>query len=136
MGTQISTLKTQDVRDKIYTIRGMSVMLDSDLAELYQVETRTLNQAVKRNSDRFPDGFMFHLILEEYDFLRSQFVILEDLGKGKHSKYLPYAFTEQGVAMLSGILKSKVAVATSIHIIQAFVQMRKFMQIMPSLFSE
>lgn len=102
----------------------MQVMLDRDLADLYQVETRTLNQAVKRNIDRFPDGFMFQMTSQEMEDWMSQIVISnkEKMGIRKN----PYAFTEQGVAMLSGVLKSKVAVATSIHIIQAFVQMRKF----------
>lgn len=126
MGTQISISKKHNIRDKIYMIRGFQVMLDRDLAELYQVETRTLNQAVKRNIDRFPADFMFQLTTEEYNSLKSQFVILENLGKGQHSKYLPSVFTEQGVAMLAGVLKSKVAITTSIQIIQAFVQMRKF----------
>ena len=126
MSTQISMSNKQGLRDKIYTIRGKQVMLDRDLAELYQVETRTLNQMVKRNKDRFPPDFIFQLSDEEYENLRSQIVILKTLSRGQHRKYLPYVFTEQGVAMLSGVLKSKIAVAASIQIIQAFVQMRKF----------
>lgn len=81
-------------------------MLDFDLALLYDIETKVLNQSVKRHNKRFPADFMFQLSSEEYDSLRSQFVTLNDGGRGKHKKYLPYAFTEQGVAMLSGILNS------------------------------
>lgn len=139
------------IKTKIYTIRGFQVMLDSDLAELYDVETKNLNRAVNRNSDRFPQNFMFQLTEEEYqslrsqivtsssssslrfqigtlddeDSLKSQFVTLEN-GRGKHRKYLPYVFTEQGVAMLSAVLRSQTAVQMSIHIINAFVEMRKF----------
>lgn len=102
-------------------------MLDSDLAALYQVETRALNQAVKRNRDRFPADFMFQLNREEVEFLRSQIVILET-GSGKHTKYLPFAFTEQGVAMLSSILKSTRAVHVNIEIMRAFVRVREMIQ--------
>ncbi len=113
-----------NIENKIYTIRGLQVMLDSDLAMMYQVEPRVLNQAVKRNSERFPENFCFQLTDAEWQTLRSQFVTLEG-GKGKHRKYLPYAFTEQGVSMLSAVLKSDVAVKVSIQIMQAFVTMRK-----------
>jgi len=100
-------------------------MLDSDLAKLYGVETKVFNQAVKRNIDRFPENFRFKLIDEEYQNLRSHNVTLKN-ARGKHRKYLPYVFTEQGVAMLSAVLKSKTAIQTSIYIINTFVQMRKF----------
>ena len=129
------------IKNKIFTIRGLSVMLDRDLAELYEVETKVFNQAVKRNSERFPENFRFQLTDEEYqnlrsqivtsssdDSLRSQIVTLNlNLGskRGKHTKYLPYVFTEQGVSMLSAILKSKVAIDVSIKIINSFVNMRK-----------
>jgi phage regulator Rha-like protein len=99
--------------------------LDSDLAELYGVETRVLKQTVRRNRDRFPDDFIFKLTPDEWKTLRSQTVILK---RGKHSKYPPYAFTEQGVAMLSSVLKSKRAIQVNIAIMRAFVQMRKFFQ--------
>lgn len=125
------------IKEKIFTIRGLQVMLDSDLAELYEVKTKQLNRAVKRNIERFPEKFMFQLTQEEYDSLRfqngtlenkenlrSQIVTLEN-GRGKHKKYLPYVFTEQGVAMLSGVLRSKVAIKVSIQIMSAFVAMRK-----------
>lgn len=113
------------INEKIYFIRGMYVMLDHDLAELYKVETRALNQAVKRNEERFPETFRFQLTIDEYKSLRSQIVILETSSKGQHRKYMPYVFTEQGVAMLSAVLKSKTAIEVSINIMQAFVNMRK-----------
>ncbi len=112
-----------DVRTLIHTIRGLRVMLDADLAALYGVETKALNQAVRRNIERFPDDFMFELTRGEYQSLRSQIVTL-DTGRGKHSKYLPLAFTEQGVAMLSSVLRSKRAIEVNIAIMRAFVQMR------------
>ena len=121
---EITTKNT--INEKIYLIRGVYVIFDHDLAELYKVETRTLNQAVKRNEERFPETFRFQLTMDEYKSLRSQFVILESTSKGQHRKYMPYVFTEQGVAMLSAVLKSKIAIAVSINIMQAFVQMRKF----------
>ena len=114
------------IENKIHSIRGMQVMLDSDLALMYQVEPRILNQSVKRNSERFPENFCFQLTVEEWQTLRSQFVTLEG-GKGKHRKYLPYVFTEQGVSMLSAVLRSDIAIKVSIQIMQAFVAMRKTM---------
>jgi hypothetical protein len=117
-------ISIKKIENKIFTIRGVQVMLDSDLAEMYNVEPRVLNQAVKRNSERFPENFCFQLIDTEWHSLRSQFVTLET-GKGKHRKYLPYVFTEQGVSMLSAVLRSDIAVKVSIQIIQAFVAMRK-----------
>jgi len=101
-------------------------MLDEDLAVLYGVETRRLNEQVKRNIERFPVVFMFQLTRDEYENLMSQNAILKG-GRGKHRKYLPYVFTEQGVAMLSAVLKSKTAIQVSIQIINAFVGMRKFL---------
>lgn len=112
------------VESLIRVIRGQQVMLDRDLAELYGVETKVLNQAVKRNLGRFPDDFRFQLTKEECS--RSQFVTLNE-GRGSNIKYLPYAFTEQGVAMLSGVLKSPTAVEANIRIMRAFVSMRHFM---------
>lgn len=103
------------IQKKIYELRGHKVMLDSDLAELYGVETKVLNQAVRRNRKRFPEDFMFVLNYKEFVGLRSQFVTLET-GRGKHSKYLPYAFTEQGVTMLSAILNSQKAIDVNISI--------------------
>ena len=112
----------QGIQSRIFTIRGRQVMLDRDLAELYQVETKVLNQAVKRNIKRFPENFRFQLTKEELENLRSQFVTFKE---NLNTKYLPYAFTEQGVSMLSAVLKSDVAIEVSIKIIEAFVAMRR-----------
>lgn len=110
------------IQNIIYEIRGYKVMLDSDLATLYEVETRTLNQAVKRNIDRFPNDFMFQLTKDEFKNLKSQIVTSSWGGARK----LPYAFTEQGVAMLSGVLKSKKAIEANIQIMRTFVKMRQW----------
>ncbi len=99
-------------------------MLDHDLAELYQTETKVLKQSVRRNLDRFPTDFMFELRKEEYDSLRSQFVTLKN--RGQHSKYLPFAFTEQGVTMLSSVLRSPKAIAANIAIMRTFVFIRQY----------
>ncbi|KAE9533390.1 DNA-binding protein [Ursidibacter arcticus] len=113
------------IETRIFTIRDVQVMLDVHLAELYQVETKVFNQAVKRNLERFPEAFRFQLTKSEWEILRSQFVTSnEDLEKGKYRRYMPYAFTEQGIAMLSAVLRSDVAVQVSIKIMQTFVQMR------------
>lgn len=110
------------IENKIFLIRGQKVMIDRDLAELYNVKTFNLNKAVKRNISRFPLDFMFQLTKDEYKALRFQIGILE---KGKHSKFLPFGFTEQGVAMLSSILKSERAVQVNIAIMRAFVKLRQ-----------
>jgi len=112
----------EKIYEKIYLIRGARVMLDRDLAALYGVENRVLKQAVRRNIDRFPFDFMFELSKEEYQSLRSQNVILK---RGQHSKYLPFVFTEQGVAMISSVLKSDRAVHVNIQIMRAFIKMRQ-----------
>jgi phage regulator Rha-like protein len=109
---------------KILVVREQKVMLDSDLAELYEIETKTLKRAVKRNIDRFPFDFMFELSKEEYDSLRYHFGTLK---KGEHSKYLPCVFTEQGVAMLSSVLRNKKAVQVNIAIMRTFVELRTFL---------
>jgi aromatic ring-opening dioxygenase LigB subunit len=119
-------LAVKQVGQKIYFIRGHGVMLDSDLADLYQVELRALNQAVRRNLVRFPEDFMFQLSEAEYESLRSQIVIIKS-SRGQHRKYLPLVFTEQGVAMLSGVLHSKCAVHVNIAIMRAFVKLRKML---------
>ena len=111
----------QTIQSKIYEIRGQRVMLDRDLAELYQVETRVLNQAVKRNIERFPEDFMFQLSSEEWQILKSQFVISSWGGVRK----LPYVFTEQGVAMLSSVLRSATAIQVNINIMRAFIAVRQ-----------
>ena len=124
------------IESKIYTIRGLHVMLDEDLAVLYGVDTKVFNQAVKRNSERFPEKFRFKLSEIEYENLRSQFVTLSlDKGWGTHRKYLPYVFTEQGVSMLSAVLRSQTAIEVSIKIIDTFVNMRKFISQNASLFT-
>ena len=139
-------IDNQTIQDKIYTIRGVQIMLDEDLAVLYGVETKNLNKAVNRNMDRFPEKFRFQLTQEEYDnlkfqigtsslnaSLRSQFVTLEKQHGGR--RYLPYVFTEQGVSMLSAVLRSKTAIEVSIKIIDSFVNMRKFLSQNASLFT-
>ena len=112
------------IQQKIYEIRGQKVMLDFDLATLYDVPTKALNQALKRNIERFPEDFMFQLTREEYNSLRSQIVTLD--GRGKYAKYNPYAFTEHGVTMLASILKSEKAVQMNIVIVRAFIALRQF----------
>ena len=119
----ISVLPDETVMNKIYVIRGQKVMLDKDLAELYQVETRRLNELVKRNIDRFPYDFMFQLKKEEFQNLMSQNATSSWGGVRK----LPYAFTEQGVAMLSGILNSPIAIQVNIQIIRIFTKMRELL---------
>jgi len=118
----VPAVSEETIVEKIYIIRGRKIMLDRDLAEMYGVEVRVLNQAVKRNSIRFPEDFMFQLTKEEDDSLRSQFVILK---RGKHSKYFPFAFTEQGVAMLSSVLNSETAIQVNIQIIRLFTKMKQ-----------
>lgn len=137
-------LREENIASIIYFIRGEKVMLDMDLAALYGVETKKMKQTVRRNMKRFPADFMFELTREEYNSLRSQIVTLENLdninlttqiatsdenksNRGKFSKYVPFAFTEQGVAMLSGILNSERAISVNIAIMRTFVQMRKLM---------
>ena len=114
-----------DIQSKIYTIRNQQVMLDSDLALMYQVETKRLNERVKRNLARFPESFCFQLSKDEYDNLRSQFATSSEEYGGR--RYLPYVFTEQGIAMLSAVLNSETAISVSIKIMNAFVEMRRFM---------
>ena len=120
-------MELQPIQSKIYEIRGQRVMLDFDLAELYQVETRTLKQAVRRNIERFPSDFMFEITESEYNYLKnsmtSQIVISNERG-GR--RYMPFAFTEQGVAMLSSVLRSETAIQVNIAIMRAFVAMRNY----------
>jgi phage regulator Rha-like protein len=121
-------LPIEVIERKILLIRGKKVMLDSDLAELYGVETFNLNKAVKRNIDRFPEDFMFQLTKEEADSLRFQIGMSKTKGRGGR-RYLPYAFTEQGVAMLSSVLNSERAVHVNIAIMRAFVKLREILSI-------
>jgi hypothetical protein len=126
------TISTMEIRNLIYSIRGKQVMLDSDLASLYQVETKNLNKAVKRNIDRFPASFCFQLTEEEVENLRFQ-IGTSSLSYGGR-RYLPYVFTEQGVAMASAILRSDIAVKVSVEIMEAFVEMRRMLISNASLF--
>ncbi len=123
MKSKALKLKEEAITEKIFFIRGEKVLLDMDLALLYGIETKALKRAVRRNPERFPADFMIQLNREEYKLLRSQFGTLE--GKGKYSKYLPYSFTDQGVAMLSSVLNSQRAIEINISIMRAFVNMRK-----------
>lgn len=143
MGKGNSIVPVENIQSMIFTVRGVQVMLDSDLARIYGVEIKRLTEQVKRNIDRFPENFRFQLTKDEYEDLRSQAVTLEsdsislrsqiatlevERGRGQHRKYLPYVFTEQGVSMLSAVLRSETAVKVSITIINAFVEMRRFIQ--------
>jgi phage regulator Rha-like protein len=126
----------KSIQNRIYEIREERIMLDFDIAELYEIVSKVLNQAVKRNIRRFPSDFMFQLSSAEWSLMRSQFAgasaefslrsqIVTLNGRGRHSKYLPYAFTEQGIAMLSGILNSEKAIQMNIAIMRAFVEARR-----------
>lgn len=118
-------LQPTSAEKRIFTLRGVEVILDKDLAELYHVETKRLNEQVRRNSERFPPEFMFQLTKEEWDSLRSQNATKN--GRGQHTKYAPYAFTEHGVIMLAALLKSDVATKASVVVVKAFVTMRRFL---------
>ena len=122
-------MELQVIQRKIYEIRGQKVMLDFDLAEIYQVETRVLNQSVKRNIQRFPEDFMFQLTSQEWTDMSSQFVMTSRLKRPKTAR--PLAFTEHGVVMLSSVLKSEIAVQTSVLIVRAFVAIRQLMSNSP-----
>ena len=126
------------IKKLIYTIRGKQVMLDSDVARLYSYETKKVNQALKRNIERFPERFCFQLTEKELETRWSQIVTTSKLEDNKYrsKKYLPYVFTEQGIAMLSGILKSEVAIQVSIKIMDAFAEMRKFININKNLYEK
>jgi len=126
MSERTALVPVDKIEGTILLVRGQRVLLDEDLAELYGVETKVLNQAVRRNADRFPEDFMFQLTGEEWESLRSQFVTSKS-GRGQHRKYWPYAFTEQGVAMLSSVLRSPRAVQVNIEIMRAFVRIRQFL---------
>ena len=126
-----SQVSNQEIKNLIYTIRGKQVMIDSDVAMLYQYETKNINKAVKRNIERFPEDFCFQLTESELQILRFQFGTSNQSEKINYEtrggrRYLPYVFTEQGIAMLAGVLKNKIAVKVSINIIKSFIEMRKF----------
>jgi hypothetical protein len=122
MAEALTFIPSERLVRSILLIRGEKVMLDYDLADLYEVEVKQIKRQVRRNIDRFPKDFMFELSKQEYDSLRRQFGTLK---RGEHSKYLPYAFTEQGVAMLSTVLRSRRAVRVNIEIMRAFVRLRE-----------
>jgi hypothetical protein len=124
--TRAALVPVEHIALSILVLRGHKVLLDAELAELYGVATKVLLQAVKRNRERFPEDFMIQLTAEEWAALRSQFVTLKP-GRGQHRKYLPYAFTEQGVTMLSSVLRSDRAIAVNIQIMRAFVRMRELL---------
>ncbi len=117
-------IELTEIQNMIYVIRGQKVMLDSDLAKLYRVETKVLNQSVRRNLRRFPEDFMFRLTIEEHEILRSQFVTSSSDHGGR--RYQPLVFTENGVAMLSSILKSEIAIDVNIAIMRVFTKLRSF----------
>lgn len=128
-------ISNEDIKNLIYTIRGKQVMLDSDVARLYHYETKNINKAVKRNIERFPEDFCFQLTEEEFQTLRFQFGTSkqnEEFRGGR--RYLPYVFTEQGIAMLAGVLKNDIAVKVSINIIKSFIEMRKILAVNGQLF--
>lgn len=117
---------TETIAERIFIVRGQKVILDADLAALYEVPTKQFNQAVKRNLAKFPADFMFALTAAEWEALRSQFVTLNN-GRGQHRKYLPYVFTEHGAIMAATLLNSPRAVEVSVYVVRAFVQLREFL---------
>lgn len=123
-----TTVTHQTIADEIIFVRGQKVILDSDLAALYDVEVKRLNEQVRRNTERFPQDFMFQLTALEYEALRSQFATL-DTGRGRHRKYLPYAFTEHGAIMAATLLNSPRAVEMSIYVVRTFVRMRELVSV-------
>lgn len=127
-------LDVETIKNLIYTVRGKQIMLDSDVADIYHCETKYVNRVVKRNIERFPEEFCFQLNENEFEALRCQFVTLNEKGRGQHRKYLPYVFTEQGIAMLSALLKSDVAVKVSVNIMKAFIEMRRFLMLNGQVF--
>lgn len=130
------TYEVENIRNLIYTIRGKQVMIDSDVAMLFQYATKDLNRNVKNNIERFPPNYCFQITNEEYKFLRCKNFTLNESGRGRHRKYLPYVFTEHGIAMLAGMLKSEVAVNMSIKIVNTFIEMRKFISLNGQVLNE
>jgi len=121
----MDVIKVEDIENKIIIIRNKKVILDSDVAEIYGVETKRINEAVKNNPERFPDGYIFEIGKNELDSLRSKISTLKNDGRGQHTKYLPKAFTEKGLYMLATILKSKIATQTTIAIIETFAKVKE-----------
>ena len=130
--TELISLDANDIKRRIFTIRGKQVMLDSDLAELYQVETKNLNKASNRNVERFPEDFRFKLTKEEFENLRFQTGTSSESYGGR--RYMPYVYTEQGISMLASVLRSKIAIQVSINIMRTFIEMRHFIANNAALF--
>ena len=126
MTAKKTVIPLEHIESRILLIRGQKVILDADLALLYGVSTKRLNEQVRRNIDRFPPDFLFQLNAKEHDFLRSQFATLKR-GRGQHRKYLPYVFTEHGAIMAAAVLDSERAVQVSIYVVRAFVQLREML---------
>ena len=122
-----NTISNEEIKNLIYTIRGKQVMLDSDVAKLFNYATKDLNRNVRNNIERFPEYYCFRLTEDEYKSLRCKNFTLNKNGRGEHRKYLPYVFTEYGITMLAGLLKSEIAVNISIKIVNTFIEMRKFL---------
>lgn len=125
MENEIQIINNEGIKNLIYTVRGKQVMLDSDVAMLFEYETKDLNRNVKNNIERFPEYYCFQLTEEEYKVLRCKNFTLNKKGRGQHRKYLPYVFTEYGITMLAGLLKSEVAINMSIRIVNTFIEIRK-----------
>ena len=136
MENELLNIENKNIKNLIYTIRGKQVMIDSDVAMLYHYETKNINKAMKRNIERFPEDFCFRLTKEELDtmWFQNGTTYKSESVKYRSEKYLPYAYTEQGIAMLAGILKSEIAVNVSINIIKAFIEMRKFISLNGQVF--
>ena len=136
MPNELNVVSDEDIKNLIYTIRGKQVMLDSDVAMLYQYETKSINKAMKRNIERFPKDFCFQLSKDELSKMWFQNGTTLDTRNIKYrsEKYLPYVYTEQGISMLAGILKNDIAIKVSINIMRAFVEMRKFISSNSQLF--
>ena len=136
MENEMPIVNQEEIKNLIYTVRGKQVMLDSDVANLYHYKTKVLNLTVRRNIERFPEEFCFQITEDELESLRFQFETSNKNNMRGGRRYLPYVFTEQGIAMLSGVLKSEVAIKVSIHIIKAFIEMRKFISLNGQVFQE
>jgi prophage antirepressor-like protein len=126
-------IKFEEVEKRVLTVRGEQVLIDKDVAELYGVETKEINQAVKRNPDKFPEGYIISMTFEECNSSRSQIVTLNESGRGHNVKYAPKAFTEKGLYMLATILKSPTATQTTLAIVETFAKIRKFAKIVTVL---
>ena len=127
MEEEVQITTNEEIKNLIYMIRGKQVMIDSDVAKLFQYTTKDLNRNVRNNIERFPENYCFQLTEKEYNSLRCKIFTLNKNGRGQHRKYLPYVFTEYGITMLAGMLKSEIAIKASIIIVNKFIEMRKFL---------